>query len=186
MNRDEVLWNLLKRVVALEKRVGELESTDHPWDEPFPMPTLSESSQEDSQEGKAEDELSPEEQAAVEAARARLANETGGTPEQPDPGTRVEADGKVVDLPPVDQERAVKRHNLARTLNLEADGIDPNAYVKGGPLWLYYGNREYVMGLPEAVHRQMIEDVQQDSVQEAQEMARDLLMFRGKEGPSLG
>ena len=63
-------------------------------------------------------------------------------------------------MPPVDADRAAQRALLAKQLDLDGEfGAGFNAaYVKGGPLWLYYGNREYVVGLPDSVLRRKLGD----------------------------
>ena len=103
-------------------------------------------------------------------------------------GTRAkvaERDGEtVVELPPVsDLKRKGREQFAADTLQFDvALGTDDEqtaelirAYGKGGPLWLYYGNRDMVMGLNEDAKRIMVADVLEDSPQEANEMGRDIL-----------
>jgi hypothetical protein len=58
-----------------------------------------------------------------------------------------------------------------------------DVYAKGGPMWLYLGNRALVMSLPEHIKRAMIEDVEQDSPKDANEMGADILKFPGETGP---
>jgi hypothetical protein len=130
------------------------------------------------------EDLSADERAAVEAARQRLAADQGGVIEDVIPeGQRATSDGEHVDLPPVSDEQREARRRLAFQIGLENDfgveGID--TYVKGGPLWLYYGNRDYVLGLSKDVQTAMVEDVMQTSPAEAVEMGRDLFKARGDE-----
>lgn len=118
----------------------------------------------------------------VAAARARLAEDDGKVMPEPvvPEGQRSKVEGNDVVLPSGTLAQRETRKALAERLDLEADfpgGID--AYMKGGPLWLYYGNRDYVMGLSYEVKVAMIQDVEITSPQEAQEMSRDLLKIRG-------
>lgn len=90
-----------------------------------------------------------------------------------------------------DPARLEARRALAHAMELDTnlpdveDAID--VYVKGGPLWLYTGNREFVMSLPMAMRQQMVLDVEQDDHQTAQEMGRDVLKDPSPgELPSLG
>lgn len=85
-----------------------------------------------------------------------------------------------VNIKPVtDPGRLAERRALAHAMELDTnlagveDAID--VYVKGGPLWLYTGNRDFVMSLPMAMRQQMVLDVEQDDVKTAHEMGRDLL-----------
>lgn len=81
--------------------------------------------------------------------------------------------------PVTDPGRLAERRALAHAMELDdnlphvEDAID--VYVKGGPIWLYTGNREFVMSLPMAMRQQMVLDVEQDDHQTAHEMGRDLL-----------
>jgi hypothetical protein len=136
-------------------------------------------------------DLDPAEADAVRAARRRLANDTGGTIDtRPAEGNRtqvVAGDEHVeIVLPSVTPAQQDARRKLAVQIGLAADfgddGVD--AYVKGGPLWLYYGNRNYVLGLPAWAHELMVNDVMETSPQEATEMGRDLFMKRGPDGIS--
>lgn len=85
-----------------------------------------------------------------------------------------------VDIAPVtDPIRLEQRRALAHAMDLDTNlpnvenAID--VYEKGGPLWLYTGNREFVMSLPYEMRRMMVQDVEQDNVTTAHEMGRDLL-----------
>jgi len=57
------------------------------------------------------------------------------------------------------------------------------AYARGGPRWLYYGNRDLVMSFPDATKQAMIVDIIEDSPEEAAEIGRDLLKAPGETGP---
>lgn len=48
-------------------------------------------------------------------------------------------------------------------------------YAKGGPMWLYIGNPELVKSLPDSTRRALVADLEEDSPQQAREMARDIL-----------
>jgi hypothetical protein len=85
-----------------------------------------------------------------------------------------------VALPPVSEAKKVERRAFAtHVLRLhEHLGDDENwadVYAKGGPMWLYLGNRAVVMAMPYAVKQAMIADIEEDSPQDAHEMARDIL-----------
>jgi hypothetical protein len=95
-----------------------------------------------------------------------------------------DAGNVVVDLPPVSEEKAAARKAFAeKALDFAtALGTDEattaslvDAYVKGGPLWLYYGNRDFVVALPDHIKAAMIQDVSEQSGREAQQMGRDIL-----------
>jgi len=95
-------------------------------------------------------------------------------------------DGEVVvNLPIPDEKRKRLRRELAEYIQLEdsIEGISNEHYVEGGPLWLYYGNREYVVSLPTAVHQRMVADVFEDDPIEAAQMSADLLKHTEPEGP---
>lgn len=138
------------------------------------------------------EKLSPELREQVLDARRRLAadvhEEIEGVPEGVRPTVEVTADEITVTLPPVDEERAERRRQLTeQVLKLDAnfgqEGLD-DAYVKGGPLWLYNGSKEgrdFILGLPVSVRREMVKDVAVDSIPESQELGRDLLSARSEE-----
>lgn len=116
-------------------------------------------------------------------ARIRLLLNPGTIPPPPDHGrrsvTEVTDDGIVTTVPEVDEERKSARRELAKRMRL-ADEIPSDedlveAYVKGGPLWLYYGNRDFVMTLPDDMRKEMCEDVLVDSKTEGRQMAADVL-----------
>ncbi len=189
---------IYERLIALEEivdglvKLGEgarmIDPLDQEIDLPLPQPSQSLSAPLKGAQGigngeDVDDDLSPEELAAVAAARARLANDKGtSVPATVVPeGQRSRVAGDTVELPPVSDEQREQRRLLAQAINLGDDfgqeGVE--AYVKGGPLWLYYGNREYVLGLSRNVWTAMVEDVMQTSPQEATEMGRDLFKVRG-------
>jgi hypothetical protein len=93
----------------------------------------------------------------------------------------------VVNLPPADDEKKAKRRKFAEAIQLEEsiEGIGPDDYAKGGPLWLYYGNRDFVKTLPSTAHQVMIADVFDDDPEEARIMSADLLKFDDVEGPEI-
>lgn len=95
--------------------------------------------------------------------------------------TEVDEHGDVeVNIKPVtDPGRLAERRALAHAMELDVnlEGVEDaiDVYVKGGPLWLYTGNRDFVMSLPMAMRQQMVLDVEQDDHATAHEMGRDLL-----------
>jgi hypothetical protein len=131
---------------------------------------------------------------AIAAALDRIEDALTQAPAEPDPwgGWQPEAvrgelrtqvnveDGVAeVTLPPVSEAKQNRRVEFARqNLHLGDLGdvvVMELAYAKGGPMWLYLGNRQHVMELPPSVKRAMIEDVEEDSPADAHEMARDIL-----------
>lgn len=86
------------------------------------------------------------------------------------------------------KKREQRRQLEQQRLNLAAhlgDGEDwTEAYELGGPMWLYLSNRDLVMSYPADVLRAMVEDVEEDSPQDAREMARDVLKEACADGPS--
>lgn len=83
-------------------------------------------------------------------------------------------DGNViVELPPASQERQDARREFAGMIGLDEAWVE--SFVKGGPLVIYYTDRDFVMGLPDDWRIAMVNDVEQDSPKEAHEMARDIL-----------
>ena len=136
------------------------------------------------------DEQDPQERKALKAKLWLLKNpgtEAGRRGEQ---GRRVSTDGTIKDLPVPDAGRMLVRRQWAQKYRLweffspqrdEAEVTE--AYAKGGPLWLYHSNRELCLELPIAARQMMVSDIDQDSVQEAREIGRDLLKV--KEGQKL-
>jgi hypothetical protein len=90
-------------------------------------------------------------------------------------------DSTDINFAPVGTEWVKRRAKLAVEAQLDeqlAEGM-ADAYVKGGPLWLYLGGsegRDYILGLPEHMRREMVQDVVENaSQQDAEEFARDVL-----------
>jgi hypothetical protein len=54
-----------------------------------------------------------------------------------------------------------------------------DAYAKGGPMWLYIGNRDAIFQMPEAWRSDMIDDIAVDSPAQAREVARDIFKKPG-------
>jgi hypothetical protein len=99
-------------------------------------------------------------------------------------------DGNVtVDIKPPSAEKKIERFEFAKQkLKLHECYDEENileAYSKGGPLWLYTSDRDFVVKLPEELKRAMIEDLEELSPDEAALMARDLLK-QDSEPPALG
>lgn len=188
---SEIVTDLAARVIVLEARVNtlagwleRLDPEDELMDDPMsPTPTPA------TPQGVAEDD-----DPRVREARERLARDEQnpnafGLDATLAEGRRAQAvvgDKEIeVVLPPVDEKRVTYRRQQAEQMGLEDNfpGIDATeAYVKGGPLWLYHGNRDFVMGLPEEMRKLMVQDVEIDSPQEAHEMAHDLLKKREQAG----
>lgn len=117
-------------------------------------------------------------------AKIKLLKMGGSAPEPVAQGERSTIsqegeDSATVELPPVSEEQKHQRREWAKGVGLDdALPLVPGAaeaYVKGGPLWLWYGNRAFVVGLPDSFKKQMVEDVSKQSVQEAKELGADIL-----------
>jgi hypothetical protein len=136
-----------------------------------------------------EDQISktpdPEDAIALEAKLRLLKDQLGPPVEEVDTdGARAEqevgeAGDVVVSLPEAPEETKKQRKQFAEEmlhLDEHFGSQDFNdAYVIGGPLWLYYGNRDFVVGLPPEYKKAMVADVQSFSPGEALEMGRDIL-----------
>lgn len=122
------------------------------------------------------------ERAAIQA-KMNLLLDPGRAPDPVDHGNRVQieqGDGEAtVKLPPVSPERYMRRLAWAKQALLnEGLGGDEDweeVYAKGGPMWLYLGNRDYVLGLPQHLRAEMVADVEQDSPTDAHELSADIL-----------
>ncbi len=92
-----------------------------------------------------------------------------------------------INLPPASPERKQKRRELAEAIQLEEsiEGVSAEDYAKGGPLWLYYGNRDFVKAMPPDIIMTMVLDVNEDDPIEAALMSRDLLKYDDVEGPDV-
>lgn len=124
-------------------------------------------------------------------ARLRMLQDPGRLPaSEVADGTYVEADEDgIVDLPPPSPEKFSRRFHWAlenklgsQFLGLDEDTLAAEAYAKGGPMWLYLGNRAAVMQMPPEWRRGMVYDVQEDSPRQAQEFARDVLKDTDADG----
>ena len=58
-----------------------------------------------------------------------------------------------------------------------------DAYIEGGPSWLIAWDLDFVLGLPQYAKLQMIQDINQDNREEAEQVARELLKDWGATGP---
>lgn len=121
--------------------------------------------------------------AKIELCRDRLqppvemSDNTGNATE-----THYDSEGNaVIDLPVPTPEQIDYRAQLVPKLGLRdqyGDEIGETAedsFVRGGPLLLYYSDRDFVASLPHDVKVAMVADVERSSPREAHEMARDLL-----------
>lgn len=100
-----------------------------------------------------------------------------------DDGDHIEVNLAAVDEAKGNARRIFAEHilDLQNTLGGDEDWV--GAYAKGGPLWLYYANREIVMGFSEAARQEMVRDVEEYDPEEAQLMSRDILKFPSETGP---
>lgn len=193
MKPAEVVKVLVKRLNDLEERVAALEKGDE-WnvDDPDLDPDQQHQSDDDLSD------LEPDERAQVEAARQRLANDTGQaiSPERHgvEPETiETEEGGVVIEVPPATEEQKKIREQYLPQLGLEhmvkTDPLEleelEHAWIIGGPVWLHAYDRDYVMSLPEEVRRAFVTDVQEQSQTWAQELARDILKDHGAGGPEI-
>jgi hypothetical protein len=125
-------------------------------------------------------------------AKLRLIQDTGAVPDNVLPGEFVGIDEHgVVHLPTADPARQADRRSWAMQIKLGSsflkmdDAEAAEAFAKGGPLWLYYGNREAIMQMPPEWKRMLVLDVQEDSVHEAHAMGRDVLKDLEAQGPAV-
>jgi hypothetical protein len=121
--------------------------------------------------------------AKIELCRDRLlppvemSDNTGNATE-----THYDTEGNaVIDLPVPTPEQIDYRAQLVPKLGLrdqygdEIGGTAEDSFVRGGPLLLYYSDRDFVASLPHELKVAMVADVERSSPREAHEMARDLL-----------
>lgn len=97
----------------------------------------------------------------------------------------VELDGSdvvTVVLAPISEKKQKRRRTFAKEVLRLADEIrdmEPNevadVYGKGGPLWLYHGNRDLFMSFSPEVRQAMCLDIEEDDPVTAGEVARDVL-----------
>lgn len=91
---------------------------------------------------------------------------------------------------PTEEKLARRRLFASEILKLQDQGLDKygiedpiDHYAKGGPFWLYHGNRELFMQYTGDVRAMMVMDVEDDDQEAAREMARDVL--KNEEGLSV-
>lgn len=115
-------------------------------------------------------------------AKLNLLKDTGAVPDNILPGEVIGADEHgVVHVPVVSAERQATRRAWAiqHELGPQFLGMDlaeaADAFAKGGPVWLYYGNRPALMTMPPDWKRAMVHDLEEDSPIMAQSMGRDIL-----------
>lgn len=85
-----------------------------------------------------------------------------------------------VELPEVSAEKKKLRQEFAAGIFQSEELID--AYVEGGPMWLYIYDRDFVMGLPEESRRIMVADWEAINPKEALQMGRDILKDKSPGG----
>lgn len=134
-------------------------------------------------------ESNPEERAVLEA-RLRLAKDDGqavaaavGVEEGERTKMQVGDTETIVEVFTPNESQLEMREAMADKLR-EADVLDEEiieSFIKGGPLLLYYTDREFIMSLPYGWRRAFVEDVEVNSPQEAAEMARDILKVEDPE-----
>ena len=140
-------------------------------------------------------ETDPDERRALEA-RLRLLKEEGGvvdgvpegrrvveaefTPGNLRPTQAISVGANTVDLPvPTEEQRLARlywalKRKLWDFIPLEQEQAC-EAFAKGGPMWLYLGNRDAVMAMPVEWRRELVEMVAEDSIAQSQELGADIL-----------
>lgn len=92
-----------------------------------------------------------------------------------------EAGNAIIDLPKPTTTQLDYRAKLLPRLGLKEQYGDDigskteDSFLRGGPLLLYYSDREFVNALPSDVKQYLVADVEESSPREAHEMARDIL-----------
>jgi len=115
---------------------------------------------------------------------------------EPPPALVVEADAEgnvVLDLPAPDAATIKNRRAFATdTLNLgiawkELPGeAAVEAYAVGGPLWLYYSDRDLMAGFSLDAKGRMINEIEATHPREARDIARDINKRDDEDMPTLG
>ncbi len=133
-------------------------------------------------EAKRATEHDPAEIRALDA-QIRLAKDEGqALPPIVPEGNRPKITVEGIEVVPVSQERQADRVTWALARGLEqfigagwsaADAAQ--AYAKGGPMWLYQGNRDAVMSMPFNYRQELVREIALDSEADAQEAGRDIL-----------
>ena len=92
-----------------------------------------------------------------------------------------DTDEAVVELAPASPERQEQRRQFSENvlrLHLALPELGEEVhdfYAKGGPMWLYHGNRDLVMSYDQSVRSLLVQDIEQDSHEQAHEVGRDIL-----------
>lgn len=103
----------------------------------------------------------------------------------------VNRDERLIKLAKPTESKLLQRRQYAETvLKLDTVLLEapagltwPEVYAKGGPMWLYTGNREIFMSYPINVRQAMVADIEEDDPETAQEVGRDVLKAAGETGP---
>ena len=140
-------------------------------------------------------ETDPDERRALEA-RLRLLKEDGGTiagvpdgkrvveaeftPGSLRPTQAISVGANTVDLPVPTLQQQLDRADWAEQRKLwDFIPLDEDetvkAFARGGPMWLYLGNRDAVMAMPVEWRRELVEMVAEDSIAQSQEVGADIL-----------
>lgn len=92
---------------------------------------------------------------------------------------------KMPDAERLTARRAFERERLHLAEYLADDTQDwTEAYAMGGPMWLYLGNRDLVMSMPDSVRQAMVQDlIDTGAADDAHEMGRDILKQPCEDGP---
>jgi hypothetical protein len=95
-----------------------------------------------------------------------------------------------ITFPQASDAKLATRANFAAKFSENQDfmakDVFEETYAKGGPLWLWYGNRDYLMTLPEDWRQAMVADVAEDCDPElAHKFSRDVLKRTDAGDPSV-
>lgn len=136
-------------------------------------------------QSKLAEETDPEEIRALEA-QLRILRDTGENIETDlaDNERSIVGPDGVVDLPPATPKQLAARDMIIEQTDMEEQyGSEiVSSFRKGGPLLMYYTDREWVMQLPDAIKPIMVADIEVNSPAEAHEIGRDILKDRSADG----
>ncbi|MGZ6854887.1 MAG: hypothetical protein ACXVGC_12635 [Mycobacteriaceae bacterium] len=132
--------------------------------------------------------VDPDERRALEA-RLRLLKDDGKAIDVEAPAGVLATeqqigDQVVVTLPTPSPERQAARAEFAHTNELWNFSVlsaeeFTDAFIAGGPLWLYHTARDEVMAMPYEWRQWLVADINLDSPRTAQEVGRDILKDEG-------
>jgi hypothetical protein len=188
-NPSEALLVLARYVDKLEARLNEQPADDGwgSWDDQATHVATHKAFTIEGLKEKLAATHDPEDRRALEA-QLRLAEETGASaadvvPEGQREQVTVSDSEILVELPAATPEVAHARrqwaethdaHTFFKAFEKDKPGF-VDAYVKGGPLWIYHSDRDAVMQMPFEWRRDLVADIGHHSPATAHEVGRDLL-----------